>query len=91
MRYMLVAWQGHGGDRKKNTQQNSSQGTKTKGACQATIIYKCNGFLPFSHARNKGFPLTDLHQTLDSGSTIIQPLLAKFDAIRSNRTEDMSH
>ena len=58
---------------------------------KATIIYKCTGFLPFSHARNKGFPLTDLHQTLDSGSTIIQPLLAKFDAIRSNRTEDMSH
>ena len=29
--YILVAWQGHRGDKKqKNTQQNSSQSTKTK-------------------------------------------------------------
>ena len=87
--YILVAWQGHRGDRKK-TQQNSFQGTKTKGACQATIIYKCTWFLAFSHSGNKGFPLSDCHQTLDSGSTIILPLLTKFKEIRSNRTEDMS-
>ena len=86
-----MAWQGHRGDRKKKTLSRFHlKAPKPKGASQATIISKCICFLPFSHARNKGFPWSDWHQTVHTGSTIILPFLSKFEAIWSIRTGDMS-
>ena len=75
---------------KKYSAEFISKHQNQKGPARTLLYLNVADFCYFLHARNKGFPLSDCHQTLYSGSTIILPLLAKFEVIRSSRTEDMS-
>ena len=47
-----------------------------------TLIYlNVTHFLPYSHARNKGFSSSNLLQTLHTCSTLILPRLEEFEDI----------
>ena len=75
-----------GRQKNKKNQPNSSQSTKTKRGLTGYYIYKCKSFLPFSHARNKGFPMSNWHQTFSTCSTHILPKMAKYREIWPSRT-----
>ena len=90
---ILVALQGHRGDRKnpKSKTKFISKQHNQRWTARTLIYQNVTHFLPFSHARNKGFSLSNLLQTLHTCSTLILPRLAKFEEIWSSRTRDMDH
>ena len=78
--------------RPKNTSNNAkfiSKQHNQRWTARTLIYLNVTHFLPFSHARNKGFSLSNLLQTLHTCSTLILHRLAKFEEIWFIRTRDM--